>query len=591
MTGTSRLTICALLLVSYGGVQDVHATSEATATCATPPPGLSAWYTGDNDGADSAGGHHGALLSGTRIAPGQVGNGFHLDGGSSGIQVLNHPDVNFGTGRSFSIEGWVSVDASVANRKYLSLATKQDASGRGFTFFLSSTGEIGVQLANSSTDFDNHFSPAPTVRDGRFHHVAVTVDRAAGVSFYVDGVRTAAAPHPIMKTTDVTNSGNLYLGRHVRDSNCTLAGVLDEVSIYSRVLSPSEIARIHRAGVAGKCGMARPAAAGVVHTFLLTPDGTLWAAGRNNLGQLGDGTYTDRNRFVQVLTHVVSVVAKGEHTLALRGDGTLWATGYNDQGQLGDGANAPRNRFVEVLSGVASIVSGNYHSLAVKTDGTLWATGRNDNGQLGDGTNTDRNTFVRVLAGVASAAADDTHTLAVKTDGTLWATGSNAYGELGDGTNAQRNTFAQVLEGVVSAVAGTNFSQALRTDGTLWATGRNGYGQLGDDTGMSRNTFTQVLTSVASVVAGHYHTLAVRTDGTLWATGWNLHGQLGDGTRTIRYAFLQVLTGVTSVTAGGYHSLATTRDGALWATGDNHRGQLGDGTNTDRIRFASVAIP
>lgn len=66
------------------------------------------------------------------------------------------------------------------------------------------------------------------------HH---DVNFGTGRSFSIEGwVRIA---------TDVTNSGDLFLGRHVRDSNCTLAGVLDEVGIYNRILSPSEIERIY----------------------------------------------------------------------------------------------------------------------------------------------------------------------------------------------------------------------------------------------------------------------------------------------------------------------------------------------------------
>jgi alpha-tubulin suppressor-like RCC1 family protein len=74
----------------------------------------------------------------------------------------------------------------------------------------------------------------------------------------------------------------------------------------------------------------------------LKADGTLWAWGGNGVGQLGDGTTTDRFTLVQVGTdtHWASVSASGSHTMALKTDGTLWGWGWNDLGQLGDGSVA-----------------------------------------------------------------------------------------------------------------------------------------------------------------------------------------------------------------------------------------------------------
>ncbi len=71
------------------------------------------------------------------------------------------------------------------------------------------------------------------------------------------------------------------------------------------------------------------------------------------------------------------------HSLALKTDGSLWAWGLNDQGQLGDGTNEWRLSPVQVLTGVAAVAAGSTHSLAFKTDGSLWTWGAFP---LGDGT-------------------------------------------------------------------------------------------------------------------------------------------------------------------------------------------------------------
>jgi len=87
------------------------------------------------------------------------------------------------------------------------------------------------------------------------------------------------------------------------------------------------------------------------------------------------------------------IAAGGYHTVALKSDGTLWAWGRNDYGQLGDGTNINRTAPVQVSGGGTTwvaIKAGVSHTVALKSDGTLWAWGRNDYGQLGDGTNTNR---------------------------------------------------------------------------------------------------------------------------------------------------------------------------------------------------------
>ena len=79
---------------------------------------------------------------------------------------------------------------------------------------------------------------------------------------------------------------------------------------------------------------------GFSHAVVLRQDGTLWGWGYNYYGQLGDGTVGD-SRPSPVrgpdLSGVTTLVAGAYHTLALRADGTLWAWGANNYGQLGDG--------------------------------------------------------------------------------------------------------------------------------------------------------------------------------------------------------------------------------------------------------------
>jgi alpha-tubulin suppressor-like RCC1 family protein len=338
---------------------------------------------------------------------------------------------------------------------------------------------------------------------------------------------------------------------------------------------------------------------GAGHTVALGADGKVWAWGQNGVGQLGDGTTTDRHSPVRVsgLSNVVGIAAGRLHTVALKSNGTVWAWGYNFDGELGDGTIDTRYSPVQVsgLSGVIAIaaIGNGYFTVALKADGTVWAWGDNSYGQLGDGTTTKRLNAVQVsgLSGVIAISGGFVHTLALKADGTVWAWGNNGYGQLGDGTTTERHSPVQVsgLSGVGGIGAGYRHSVACRSDGTAWAWGYNLYGQVGDGTTTTRSNAVQVsgLSGVSAVAAGQYHTVALKSNGQVWACGYNNYGQLGDGTTTQRLTPVQTsvatgLTGASAIAAGINHNVALKTDGTIWTWGYNANGQLGDGTTTSR---------
>jgi alpha-tubulin suppressor-like RCC1 family protein len=337
--------------------------------------------------------------------------------------------------------------------------------------------------------------------------------------------------------------------------------------------------------------------------------------GYNVDGQLGNGT-TARFRSPVIVSGVVSgfrhVSAGLEHSLAVAADGTVFAWGVNQYGQIGTDPevespglthppdprpSSPVPVRVPGLSDVTQVAAGFFHSLALTADGTVWAWGRNDRGQLGDGTRSSRHGPARVpgVGGVVAIAGGWGHSLALRSDGTVWAWGYNEHGQLGDGTRIDRLT-PIVVPGLTNAravAAGSIHSLAVRAHfsglpvlNTVWAWGSNDYGQAGDGTQVDRERPVQVhgVFAVTAIAAGKLHSLAIGQESRVWAWGANYLGSLGDGTRQHRLSAVPVvgLTGVSGITAGDYHSVARRNDGTVWAWGNNLSGQLGDGTVVDR---------
>ena len=312
----------------------------------------------------------------------------------------------------------------------------------------------------------------------------------------------------------------------------------------------------------------------VWYALALASDGTVYSWGFNSWGQLGNGTSGTANNAsapVAVKTAgtpmegktIVQVAAGATHSLALATDGTIYAWGKNEYGQLGNDSTTNSSVPVVVKTAgtpmagktIIQIHAGYEHSLALASDGTVYAWGRNNSGQLGKNDATDAHipTAVRTLgtpmAGkvIVQLAAGNSQSMALASDGTIYTWGWNQYGQLGNGTTTNsRIPVAVVTTGTPMAgktisqiAAGNAHALAMTDDGTVYAWGWNQYGQLGNNSTINsslpvavKTTGTplagKIITQITS--GGSPNSLVLANDGTMYTWGWGQYGQLGNGT-------------------------------------------------------------
>ncbi len=364
--------------------------------------------------------------------------------------------------------------------------------------------------------------------------------------------------------------------------------------------------------------------AGASHTCGLTSAGAAWCWGSDEFGQVGSDVIAAISLVptaVETELRYAAISAGGDHTCAVTGSGELWCWGRNDFGQVGDGSQV--NRSLPVLvpssSDFAAVTAGQDHTCARTEQGTGYCWGRNDNGQLGEGTQTDRSQPVPVSGGLAfgSLSAGVTHTCGTTTSEYHYCWGSNGSGQLSDPDLGGRSLTPNhpdnsggFFESMISVSVGKDHTCALQPDGRAWCGGtvvvdalegrdEDGNPEYGvvqcsrGDTGAPMNC-RHVMFGVVPVIpylavtAGHEHSCSLAETGRAYCWGRDEYGQRGDQS-TLRWTFSEpnaepVVGALTfaNVDAGAYHTCGVTTAGETYCWGRNDSGQVGDGTTSNR---------
>jgi len=243
---------------------------------------------------------------------------------------------------------------------------------------------------------------------------------------------------------------------------------------------------------------AESVASGATHVCALVHNGGAWCWGENNWGQLGNGTTSNSSVPVSVTglpSNMAQVAAADDHTCALLKNQTVKCWGLNNVGQLGDGTTSNRITPVAVagLTGVVQIALGDGYTCALLDFGGVQCWGNNAFGELGNGTTTNSTSPVQVsglTGGVQAISAGDAGACAVLLSAQVDCWGDNSAGELGNGSvGGQSDTPVAVSGGSFlsdgsSIGLGNLGSTGCALDGseTAQCWGENSHGEVGNGT-------------------------------------------------------------------------------------------------------------
>jgi len=308
--------------------------------------------------------------------------------------------------------------------------------------------------------------------------------------------------------------------------------------------------------------------AGADYSMMITDDGHLWGWGWYVNTPGSDGVFhLDPVHILDDVVYVATMNISMNTTFALRKDGSLWAWGYNNIGQIGDGSTRYRQTPVHIMDNIAAIATGEMHILALSDTGVLYAWGGNTHGQLGNGATTASQIPLQILENITKIAAGHSHSLAVTDTGDLLAWGSNRHHQLGNEIAENALLPTQIKSHVVTVAAGDGHSLAVASDNSLWAWGSNNSGQLGVGNNASVYTQVQVMGDVADAFADVNSSMAMSTDGVLFAWGCNMYSQHGNNTITNSYYPIIVMNDISNVSLREGRAMVVTNENNIYSWG------------------------
>lgn len=228
------------------------------------------WWKGEGDAQDSQDGNHGTLMNGATFAAGKVGQAFSLDGTN---YVMVPPAVSLDMTSEMTMAAWINPTDCVGS--YCAIVAKSDypAGERAYGMWLHGSNPDGnagtgaLVVEGSQVGIQAYSPPAVIpIGSGCFTHVAAVIRSGVSSELYINGDRTSTTYRIAAPVLSATSANTVpltiglsdpsfdylhpeYNGHHVMKFH----GLIDEVMIFNRALTATEIAATYTAGGAGMC--------------------------------------------------------------------------------------------------------------------------------------------------------------------------------------------------------------------------------------------------------------------------------------------------------------------------------------------------
>ena len=328
---------------------------------------------------------------------------------------------------------------------------------------------------------------------------------------------------------------------------------------------------------------------GGYHILLSDEQGSIWGAGDNSRGQLGQlplakvGVYNEGANIktlkkIQNLPPIISIHAARFRSFFIDFDGSVWACGENESGQLGAGeVEMSMPHKISGICNIENIFSSTYWTFFQDRAGQLWGCGVTDNFEESRVEPSQKHVIQMntQLPGLKAIVLNKYHCLYVDAAGDVW-------------ENKPRQLNAAFFDGWEKAIefpnvqavsSGANHTMFLDQSSRVWGLGDNNFRQCGlgrkneVENAIRKPMILENIPEIKEIQTGTSFSLLLDVDGCVWAFGYNGQGQLGiegenfNVNRKFRPKKLANLPVIAKIYCGHYFSMLLDENGELWGSG------------------------
>lgn len=249
--GISKLfSLIVVSLIALTGLAETSAYAQ-TGSNISYPPGLVSYLPGDGNGTDLVGGNNGTLMNGAAYTAGKLGMAFSLDGIDDFVSLGNPNNLKIGS--AITLSAWIKPTNPPNGLAAIISKWGQNASIDAYSYYLiTSNGNVRLLGALGVPNQGDPGFTEGVIPIGDWSHVVMTYDSANGLNkIYINGIKVAERFRPGGITV---SDKNVLLGREDSGAGRHFSGAIDEVQIYNRALTASEVRGLFEAVIVNSAG-------------------------------------------------------------------------------------------------------------------------------------------------------------------------------------------------------------------------------------------------------------------------------------------------------------------------------------------------